>query len=107
MNKNHPDYVPEDLPVELHDLYRQTWFRREAARLSNAWEKVSAADNPDAIGIRARELGIHPSRLTRWDKIRLTYKPQGLTQAQIAELENVTLATIKLDFKDMRKRNLI
>lgn len=78
---------------------------REAEAAGSA--PVATAGDFDALGARAQRLGIRPGRLARWDKIRQVYRPRGLTQAEIAALESVSEATIKLDFKDMRKRKLI
>lgn len=63
--------------------------------------------DPMALGIRAKQLGIRPGRLVRWDKIRLHYLPKGLTQAQIAEEEGVSTQAIKKDFHAMRQARLL
>lgn len=63
--------------------------------------------DPTALGIRAKKLGIRPNRLARWDKIRLNHFPNGLTQARIAEIEDVSVVAIRNDFRDMRKRGLL
>lgn len=99
--------VPPELPEELHELWRDTRLQREAARLSVAWEKADVPSGQEAIGVRARRLGIRVARLERWDKIRLTYFPNGLTQEQIADEEEVSVEAIRKDFKHMRNHGLL
>lgn len=62
---------------------------------------------PRPLGVRAKELGIQAKRLKRWDKIILDHVPNGLTQEEMAEAEDVSLSSIKSDFRDMRIKNFI
>ena len=41
-------------------------------------------------------------RLSRWGRIIRDHLPKGLTQEAIAQLEDVSLETIKADYRDMR-----
>ncbi len=41
--RNDRNYMPPDLPEELHDLWRSTRFQREAAWYSTAWERAGKA----------------------------------------------------------------
>lgn len=70
-------------------------------------DRAAIEMDENALGIRARRLGIRPSRLERWDKIIKDYIPKGLTQAKIAEVETVSIETIRKDFNHMRKHELL
>lgn len=74
---------------------------------TSAREYTSPDVDPTAIGIRAKKLGVRPSRLERWDRIYFEFYSKGRTQAQIAEIESVSPETIKKDFKDMRKKDFL
>lgn len=61
----------------------------------------------EAMGTRAKRLGVQPKRLKRWDRIRGQHIPRGLTQQEIATAEDVSLEAIKADFRDMREKGVI
>lgn len=63
--------------------------------------------DPAALGIRAKQLGIRTDTLIRWERILQSYLPKGLTQVQIAELEDRDIETIKDDYQRMREKGLL
>ncbi|MCC6946038.1 MAG: hypothetical protein IT335_15780 [Thermomicrobiales bacterium] len=70
-------------------------------------ESQATAKESEPIAIRARRLGIRVATLERWERILSSYRPKGLTQAQIAEREAVSDETIRKDYNHMRKLGLL
>ncbi|MBX3057450.1 MAG: hypothetical protein KF770_13360 [Anaerolineae bacterium] len=62
---------------------------------------TAITDEELALARRAKQYGVSPARLKRWDKIHIL---NGLTNAQIAEREGVEEQTIKKDKKAMRDK---
>lgn len=108
--------VPDGLPEELHELWRSTYFRREAARLSVAYEKaekdwhaaetVNTENERESISVLAKRLNRHPKRVARWYRIIDEHLPKGFTQEEIADAEERDVETIKDDYRDMKKAGL-
>ena len=94
-------YVLDDATPAAVDDLRQ-WLRA----LEGAGVKPADID-PTEIGIRATRLNVRIDTLKRWDNIRLTHFPKGLTQSVIAELESVSTETIGNDFRRMREHGLL
>jgi hypothetical protein len=57
-----------------------------------------------ALRKKAKGLGIRPFRLERWDRLIKYSEKNLLTQTLMAKRENLDDRTIKLDFKEMRKK---
>lgn len=55
---------------------------------------------------KAKELGIRPDRLERWDRL-IEYKKNGLTLEMMAERFGKHPRTIALDFQEMREKGLL
>lgn len=72
-------------------------------------KEVPARDTeePEPLIIRAQKLRLNPKRLLRWDRIRDEHLPKGLTQQEIAEIEDLDVETIKGDYRDMRKAGFL
>lgn len=54
-----------------------------------------------------KKYGIQKRRWERWERIRLNHLPGGLTQEQMAEMEDRDISQIKADLKKMREIGLI
>lgn len=66
---------------------------------------VAAVADGERVDLGRRRVQKH--RVERWEKIRLNYYPQGWTQAKIAEAEDLSVETIKVDYRLMRERGLL
>lgn len=85
--------------AEIDNLRRQL----EAATATIKPAEVDQA----ALGIRARQLKVRRHTLIRWERILQEHLQKGLTQAQIAELEDRDIQVIKDDYKRMREKGLL
>jgi hypothetical protein len=68
---------------------------------------VTAGKKTDAISGVVVGIRRQGKRKRRWEKILKDYIPNGLTQAVMAEREDVSLETIKADIRDMKKDGVI
>ena len=100
---NHVENELEQLLLSQTVVEANTIERETERLIDDALDTESA---PLQLAQRAQEFGIRQFRLRRWEQI-LVMARAGYTQNQIAEAKDVSIDTIKRDFRDMREHGLM
>jgi len=108
---NDPEKVP---PLALFYAELDETFAQIVKPISDNLSRALFGNEADRARARAhikrankRRPKRLPKRLKRGELIRQKYLPQGLTHAAIAEQEDVSLETIKADYRDMRAEGFL